>query len=143
MVRNHCLAKSINDAAWSLFTEWLKYFGELYGVPVIAVPPHYSSQECSQCHAIVKKSLSTRTHRCQCGLVLGRDHNAAINILVRGLKILRAGMNPARTTVGHTGINACGDSNLYSLVGNYLEQVGSMNQESPCESKGSVNGDLP
>lgn len=123
LVKNPCLAKSISDAGWSLFTKWLKYFGVLYGVPVIGVPPHYTSQECSRCHVMVKKSLSTRTHRCQCGFVLGRDHNAAINILVRGLKIV--------STVGHTGINAWGDDNLYSLIGNYLEQVASMNQESP------------
>ena len=41
---------------------------------------------------MVKKSLSTRTHVCQCGCRLDRDHNAGINILNSGLG-----------TVGHTG----------------------------------------
>ena len=129
MVKNHCLAKSISDASWSLFTNWLKYFGELYpeghkyGVPVVAVPPHYTSQECSACHVMVKKSLSTRTHRCKCGFVSGRDHNAAINILAKGLRLL--------STVGHTGINACGDDGLYSSLICQAEQVASAKQESP------------
>lgn len=122
MVKNHCLSKSISDASWSMFIGWTKYFGKLSGVPVLSVAPHYTSQECSGCHAIVKKSLSTRTHSCKCGLVLGRDHNAAINILTKGLNEL--------STAGHAGINACGDNNLYSIVGNYLEQVGSLKQES-------------
>ncbi len=86
MVKNHNLAKSISDASWSLFRQWTEYFGKVFRRVVIAVPPHYTSQECSACHAIVKKSLSTRTHTCQCGCVLDRDQNAAINILAKVLK---------------------------------------------------------
>ena len=92
MVKNHCLAKSINDASWYQFREWLEYFGKVFGKITIAVPAAGTSQECSQCCAVVKKSLSTRTHICQCGCALDRDHNAARNILSRGLG-----------TVGHTG----------------------------------------
>ncbi|MGG6267726.1 RNA-guided endonuclease InsQ/TnpB family protein [Leptolyngbya sp. AN03gr2] len=92
MVRNHCLAKSINDASWYQFRVWLEYFGKVFGKITIAVTPNGTSQECSQCGAVVKKGLSTRTHICQCGCVLNRDHNAARNILSRGL-----------STVGHTG----------------------------------------
>ncbi|MHC5720664.1 MAG: RNA-guided endonuclease InsQ/TnpB family protein, partial [Nostoc sp.] len=47
MVKNHCLAKSISDVAWYRFREWLQYFGVVYGVPVIAVNPSYTSQNCS------------------------------------------------------------------------------------------------
>jgi putative transposase len=101
MVKNHHLAKSISDASWSQFREWLEYFGRVFGVGTIAVPPHYTSQNCSGCGAIVKKSLSTRTHTCSCGTTLDRDHNAALNILRIGL-----------STVGHTGINAFGENNL-------------------------------
>jgi putative transposase len=81
MVKNHCLAKSINDAAWYAFREWLEYFAVKFDSETVAVPPHYTSQKCSNCGAIVKKSLSTRTHQCSCGCVLQRDVNAAINIL--------------------------------------------------------------
>ena len=86
LVRNHHLAKSISDVSWSLFRRWAEYFGKVFGRAVIAVAPHHTSQECSACGAIVKKSLSTRTHTCQCGCVLDRDHNAAVNILARAIK---------------------------------------------------------
>ncbi|MEA5520934.1 transposase [Limnoraphis robusta] len=92
LVKNHCLAKSINDAGWYQFRKWLEYFGSKFGRVTVAVNPAYTSQTCSNCGAIVKKSLSTRTHICQCGCELDRDHNAAINIL-----------NSALSTVGHTG----------------------------------------
>jgi len=81
MVKNHCLAKSINDAAWSTFCQWLEYFAVKFNSVVVAVAPHYTSQKCSNCGAIVKKSLSTRTHKCNCGCELQRDVNAAVNIL--------------------------------------------------------------
>ncbi|NEQ86701.1 MAG: IS200/IS605 family element transposase accessory protein TnpB [Moorea sp. SIO2I5] len=89
MVKNHKLAKSISDAAWYRFREWLEYFGRIYGVPVIAVEPAYTSQNCSNCGEKVIKTLSTRTHECpNCGYLADRDQNAAINILKSALKQL-------------------------------------------------------
>ena len=85
MVKNHCLAKSINDASWYQFRIWLEYFGKVFGKITVAVNPQYTSQECSKCGEIVKKTLSTRTHVCKCGCVMDRDFNAARNILRRGL----------------------------------------------------------
>ncbi len=99
LVKNHCLAKSINDAGWYQFRVWLEYFGKVFKRITIAVNPAYTSQECSDCGVIVKKSLSTRTHICQCGYVLDRDENAAVNILNKGLG-----------TVGHTGTFAQEDA---------------------------------
>ena len=112
MVKNHKLAKSISDAAWSQFAQWLEYFGKVYGKIISAVTPQYTSQECSNCGNLVKKSLSTRTHICGCGTVLDRDHNAAKNILIKGLKQAEINLN----TVGHTEIHAWGQTDLYSLV---------------------------
>ncbi|MBD1808453.1 IS200/IS605 family element transposase accessory protein TnpB [Microcoleus sp. FACHB-SPT15] len=108
MVKNHKLAKSISDAAWSQFTDWLQYLGKVYGKTVVAVAPQHTSQDCSGCGATVKKSLSLRTHLCRCGVVLDRDHNAALNILSKGLR--QAGLEI--NTVGHTEINACGQTDL-------------------------------
>jgi putative transposase len=125
LVKNHCLAKSINDAGWYQFRKWLEYFGVKFGKITIAVNPAYTSQECSSCGAIVKKSLSMRTHICKCGFVLDRDWNAAINIL-----------KVALSTVGHTGTwinnpNASGDL-AATLVGVILsKQAESVNEESP------------
>jgi putative transposase len=112
MVKNHKLAKSINDAAWAQFAQWLQYFGKVYGKTVVSVAPVYTSQDCSTCGNTVKKSLSIRTHICSCGAVLDRDHNAAKNILAKGLRQTGINLN----TVGHTEINAWGQTDLYSLV---------------------------
>ena len=96
LVRNRHLAKSISDAGWATFRQWLEYFGHKYGKVTVAVPPHNTSQNCANCGEKVKKSLSTRTHVCpHCGYVADRDLNASINILKLGL-----------STVGHTGIYA-------------------------------------
>ena len=91
MVKNHHLAKSISDAAWGNFISTLASKAENAGLHLLKVSPHGTSQECSGCGEKVKKSLSVRTHRCNsCGLVLDRDHNAAINIL-RVASTLRGG----------------------------------------------------
>ena len=127
MVKNHHLAKSISDASWSLFREWLEYFALKFGKVAIAVPPHYTSQNCSQCGATVKKSLSIRTHVCKCGAVLDRDENAAINILIKALQILGYISN----TVGHTEINASGETILYLNLATALKQDHSLKEESP------------
>ena len=92
MVKNRHLAKSISDAGWSKFRQWLEYFGYKYGKVTVAVAPHNTSQNCSNCGEKVQKSLSTRTHICpHCNYVEDRDINAALNILKKGL-----------STVGHT-----------------------------------------
>jgi len=84
LVKNRHLAKSIQDAGWGTFLQWVKYYGMLHDVPVIAVVPQFTSQDCSACGTPVKKSLSVRTHICPgCGVVLDRDHNAALNILAK------------------------------------------------------------
>jgi putative transposase len=86
MVRNRRLAKSIHDAGWGIFLHWLAYYGMVHAIQILAVPPHFTSQKCSECETIVKKSLSVRTHICpRCGLVMDRDQNAAKNILEKAL----------------------------------------------------------
>ncbi|BAY45629.1 transposase [Scytonema sp. HK-05] len=72
-----------------------------------------TSQKCSDCGAIVKKSLSTRTHRCACGCELQRDVNAAINIL-----------NLARQARdGQSRSNATGVGTATLLGASLVEQV--------------------
>jgi putative transposase len=103
LVKNHRLAQSISDAAWYRFREWLEYFSGVYGVPVIAVNPSYTSQNCSNCGQKVVKPLSTRTHKCpHCGYIADRDENAAINILKSALK-------EWANTVGRTEIEVSGE----------------------------------
>ncbi|GER86332.1 transposase [Dictyobacter vulcani] len=91
MVKNRHLAKSINDAAWGGFLAWICYYGAMHAIPIIKVAPHFTSQKCSRCGTMVKKSLSVRTHICSCGLIMDRDENAARNILQKALENGTAG----------------------------------------------------
>jgi putative transposase len=80
MVRG-TLAKSISDAAWGTLLDCLTRKAESAGRHAVAVDPRGTSQSCSACGRTVKKELSERHHDCLCGLSIGRDHNAARNIL--------------------------------------------------------------
>jgi putative transposase len=86
MIKNKHLSKSIQDASWGTFINMLDYKTKKLGRHLVKVNPQYTSQKCSQCGEIVKKSLSIRTHIClSCGLVLCRDENASRNIIKLGL----------------------------------------------------------
>ncbi len=87
MVRNHHLAKSIADAGWHGLVQFVTNKAESAGRQVVRVDPRHTSQICSTCTIIVKKTLAERVHRCpHCGTTLDRDVNAAINILMRAMR---------------------------------------------------------
>jgi putative transposase len=89
MVHNHCLAKSISDAAWAAFAVMLSFKAAWAGRSFIAVNPAYTSQDCSRCGHRQKMPLCDRVYRCPCcGLERDRDHNAALNILALGLQAM-------------------------------------------------------
>lgn len=112
MMQNHHLAKSISDAGWYQLMILTKSKAECAGKVVEFVNAINTSQNCSGCGNPVPKDLSVRMHSCPfCGLVLDRDHNAAINILNRSI-----------STVGTTGINARRG----------LLNRGSMQRDAPC-----------
>jgi putative transposase len=89
MTHNHCLAKSIHDAAWNQFASLLAYKAAWAGRKVVAVNPAYTSQDCSGCGHRQPLSLADRTYTCSCcGAILDRDLNAAKNILALGQQCL-------------------------------------------------------
>jgi putative transposase len=94
MLKNHSLAKSISDAGWSAFLSILTFKAACAGKRVVAVPPAFTSQDCSGCGRRVLKGVSVRWRQCpheDCGTSLHRDHNAALNILRLGQKSRRLG----------------------------------------------------
>ena len=96
--------KYIRDAGWNMFANMLAYKTEGAGCRVVFVNPENTSQECSNCHQIVKKDLTERMHNCPfCGLSIDRDLNAAQVILIRA-------------TEGHSGSNASGDAAIVASV---------------------------
>ena len=92
MMKNHNLAKSIQDCGWSELTRQISYKSDWNNRQYIKIDRcTKSSQPCHVCGYINPdtKDLSVREWTCpQCGTVHDRDINAAINILNEGLKIL-------------------------------------------------------
>jgi putative transposase len=78
------LNKSILDAGWGQFQQYVAYKAAKAGRVMLTVNPKYTSQMCSGCGTVKKKTLDERWHSCECGTQLDRDHNAAINILRLG-----------------------------------------------------------
>lgn len=98
MMSNHTqvfgnkLNKSIADVAWSQLAQFTAHKAEDAGRLFLQVDPRNTSKKCSRCSSIIPKDLGVRVHDCpHCGLVLDRDHNAAINILALGLQSVNAG----------------------------------------------------
>jgi len=103
MMKNHCLAKSIGDVSWSEFNRQLEYKCKWRFKHYIKIDRFFpSSKTCSICGYIQKMPLSKRIFNCpDCGISIDRDLNASLNIRNIGLN-----------TLGHSGIDACGDGSL-------------------------------
>ena len=87
MVKNHKLAKSLNDVSFSKFNEILEYKAKYNGVSITRADQFYpSSKTCSHCGSIKSElSLSQRTYVCDaCGYTIDRDYNASINLAKLG-----------------------------------------------------------
>ena len=90
IMKNHNIAKSVADVSWYQFTNMLEYKSLLYDKNFVKVPPHNTTQTCSACGFILKGknklTLKDREWMCpKCKTHHIRDHNAAINILNKGL----------------------------------------------------------
>jgi putative transposase len=91
LVKNHCLARDINDAAWGQFFEYLDYKAEEAGRLIFKDNPKYTSQKCHVCGAINHDlKLSDRMWTClNCGTIHDRDKNAALNHKQEGIEYLK------------------------------------------------------
>ena len=88
MTKNHCLAKSINDAGWADFVRMVEYKMAWKGGTVLRLPTFEpSSKVCHKCgHVNHDLKLSDREWDCPyCGEHLDRDLNAAIVIMLKCL----------------------------------------------------------
>ena len=112
MNKNHCLARQIMDSGWGMFKQMLQDKTNR----LVEVDPYNTSVKCSKCSNLVPKTLAIRLHECdRCGCVIDRDHNAALNILQKGMlsmqhgevtpvetlsRVMEAGTRPHRLRVG-------------------------------------------
>ena len=94
MVKNHCLAKSINDVGWGAFVRQLEYKAVWYGRALVKIDRWYpSSKRCFACGYIHEMlDLSEREWTCpECHTHHDRDLNAANNIHAAGLAVYACG----------------------------------------------------
>ncbi len=94
MVKNHCLAKSINQVGWGSFLTMLKYKAEQEGKVYLEIERFFpSSKTCHHCLNVVDSlPLDIRVWTCDsCGTKHDRDINASINIRDEGLRIISSG----------------------------------------------------
>lgn len=108
MLKNHKLARAISNCGFGEFKRQIEYKAEWYGKKVIFANTFFpSSKMCSNCSCLKQDlKLSDRIYKCDCGLKIDRDLNAAINL--KNYK--EPPKAPVKTnTVGSTGINAGGD----------------------------------
>ena len=84
MIANRKLSKAASDAGFSKFKTILEYEAFKHQTKVVFVPPKFTTQDCSVCRNRIKKDLSERVHECHCcGVIIDRDVNAAINVLLK------------------------------------------------------------
>lgn len=90
MLKNHKLARSIQQQAWGMFVGMLEYKTYWNNKVLVKVGTYYpSTKTCSNCGNVQDMSLSDRTYECNfCNTVIDRDYNAAINIKNEGLRLL-------------------------------------------------------
>lgn len=91
MLKNHKLAESIQEMNFGEFRRILEYKAKWYNRRIVFVNRFYpSSKTCNHCGYINKQlKLSDRQWICpECGQLIERDYNAALNILDEGLRII-------------------------------------------------------
>jgi len=91
MIKNHCLACAISDAGFGTLRQMIEYKAKLRNCTVIVADTWFpSSKTCSKCGKIKQDlTLGDRIYRCECGLEIERDFNAAINLNQYGVDTLK------------------------------------------------------
>ncbi len=120
MLKNHHLARAIQDAAWSGFTQRLTHAAAMAGGLAVGVDARYSTMECPECGSRTRMALSQRTHVCpSCGFRGSRDFASSLVIRTRALEALGMGM-PEVTPMekGPTPAAATAVASLVEEVGN-------------------------
>jgi len=118
LVKNHRLARSIMDQSFYEVRRQLEYKAGWYGAKVVVADRFFpSTKMCSGCGAVHDMPLSVRVMRCECGVEMDRDLNAAINL------------ERYANTASSAGIDACGEHSAGAPL-RLMRETGSLKQES-------------
>jgi putative transposase len=104
------LNRALLDAAPAKLISYVDYKAERAGGLMEKYNAAFSSQDCSSCDERVPKALSERWHRCSCGTVLHRDHNAALNMLKRAKSAHGRARPPGDDNVGRQPVRRLGNT---------------------------------
>jgi len=124
MMKNHHLARSIQELSLNRFKSILEYKAKWYNKDIIQIDRFYPSTKiCSNCtHKNNNLTLNDRTWKCtNCGTIHDRDYNAAKNILKEGKRILSIKENkiglssPELTLMDYPLIDDITDRNINAL----------------------------
>jgi len=138
MLKNHKLAKSIQELSLNRFKEMLKYKAEWSGRRVIEIDRWFpSSKLCNSCgFKYDKLTLSEREWTCPtCGTNHNRDHNASINIKNEGIRIYNETIGSSleeQSKIGHR-------LSEFKLVDNPTMDDKDFLKENPLKSSGWMN----
>lgn len=123
MMKNHNLAKSIQELSLNQFTSMLKYKSNWYGRDLIQIDRYYPSSKLCNCCNYKNNNLTLKDRNwicLNCSTKHDRDINASINILNEGLRIynnkipIRNGELTPLETSGYT-VNELGKRNLHRI----------------------------
>jgi len=85
MMKNRKLSKAVADVGIFELNRQIEYKAQWYGKEVVKISRWFpSTKTCSSCGNVRIMKLSQRVYECECGLVMDRDLNAAINIKAAG-----------------------------------------------------------
>ena len=91
MMKNRHLSKAVQQQGFGKFRRQIEYKAEWNNIQVIIADKFFPSSKLCSCCGKIKKDLklSDRIYRCECGNVMDRDYQAALNLKTYGENLLK------------------------------------------------------
>ena len=92
MMKNKHLSKAVQEQCFYEFRRQIEYKAAWNNIPVIVADRFFPSSKLCSCCGAVKKDLklSDRIYKCECGNVIDRDYQAALNLKIYGENVLKS-----------------------------------------------------
>ena len=92
MMKNRHLSKAVQQQCFGEFRRQIEYKSTWNNIPVIIADRFFPSSKLCSCCGNIKKDLklSDRIYKCECGNVIDRDYQAALNLKRYGENVLKS-----------------------------------------------------